>query len=234
MLQLLDTLLLQPLIAIYAAVYDLLPAELSTGGRLIVFSVLLNLVLLPVYNQMEKRSRQGRAIKEQIAREVARMKAHFRGRERYFYIRAVYRQHRYRPISELLGSADLFVQVLVFATVYRFLSKLDALSGASFGPIADLSYPDGLIGGANLLPLLMTAINVAAVLLYTNKGSRRTQALILSAIFLALLYDSAAGMVLYWTSNNLWSLARSGIQRLPIPGPLNRMKSSLGGFLLQR
>jgi membrane protein insertase Oxa1/YidC/SpoIIIJ len=234
MLELLDTLFLQPLMLIYGFVFALLPDWLGTGGRLIAFGVIVNLVLLPVYSQMEQRSRAGRAVKEQVAREVARMKAHFRGRERYFYIRAVYRQYRYHPISELLGSADLFVQILVFATVYRFLSSLDALGGQSFGPIADLSRPDMLLGGVNLLPFLMTAINSAAVFAYVENRTRRMQALALAGIFLVLLYSSASGLVLYWTTNNLFSLVRNLAQRRMVPRIRERLRQSLSHVLLQR
>lgn len=229
-LTLLDSLFLQPLMIIYAAVISWLPEAMGTGFRLIGFSIVLNLVLAPVYAQMERRSRQGRVLKQQVASDVARMKKHFRGRERYFYIRAVHRQHRYHPISDLLGSADLFVQILVFATVYRYLSGLEALAGASFGPIADLGRPDGLLGGVNVLPLLMTAINVGAVFSYVDDRGRRLQALALAAIFLVLLYRSPAGLVLYWTTNNLFSLIRNLVgrrvlSRLPpgITAPLSRL-----------
>jgi len=229
-LSLLDSLFLQPLMLIYSAIFAWLPEEIGTGFRLIGFSIVLNLVLAPVYAQMERRSRQGRVVKQQVARDVARMKKHFRGRERYFYVRAVHRQHRYHPISDLLGSADLFVQILVFATVFRYLSGLDALAGTSFGPVADLSRPDALLGGVNLLPVLMTAINAGAVFSYVDDRGRRLQALALAAIFLVLLYGSPSGLVLYWTTNNLFSLIRNLVgrrllSRLParIMAPLSRL-----------
>jgi membrane protein insertase Oxa1/YidC/SpoIIIJ len=214
---LLANLFLGPLMDIYSFMLGSLPDAWSEGARLIAFSVLLNLALLPVYTQMEKRSRANRTVKVAVARDVARMKRHFRGRERYFYIRAVYRQYGYHPISELLGSADLAVQIIVFATVYRFLSGLPALVGTSFGPIADLSRPDGLLGGVNLLPFVMTAINAAAVFAYVDERAKRIQALALAGIFLALLYNSAAGLVLYWTTNNLYALCRTLVQRHVLP-----------------
>lgn len=209
MLDLLDALFLQPLMLIYATVFAALPEGLGAGFRIIVFSVLLNLALLPVYAQMERRSAASRAVKQRVASDVARMKKHFKGRERYFYIRAVYRQHGYRPSSELFGSSDLFVQILVFATVFRFLSDLDALSGQAFGPIADLAREDGLLGGANLLPFVMTAINALAVFAYVDDRSKRIQAMGLGLLFLVLLYRSPSGLVLYWTMNNLISLFRT-------------------------
>ncbi len=39
----------------------------------------------------------------------------------------------------------------------------------------------------------------------------------LATIFLVLLYESASGLVLYWTVNNLFSLARSMAGRLIMP-----------------
>lgn len=232
--ELLDHVFLQPLMLVYAAIFEWLPAGLSHGFRLIAFSVVLNLLLVPVYAQMERRSRAGRAVKQQVAHDVARMKRHFRGRERYFYVRAVYRQHHYHPLSDLLGSADLFVQILVFATVYRYLSGLQELAGQAFGPIADLSRPDSLLGGVNLLPLLMTAINAAAVFSYVENPAKRLQALALAAVFLVLLYGSPAGLVLYWTANNLFSLVRNLVtsvllQRLPA-----RITEPLARLVLQR
>jgi membrane protein insertase Oxa1/YidC/SpoIIIJ len=213
MLALLDAGLFQPLTVIYSFCFGLLPDGVGPGPRLIAFSVTINLILLPIYAQMERRSRRMRAVRENVARDVARMKRHFRGRERYFYIRAVHRQHGHRAISDLLGSADLFIQVLVFATVYRYLAGLHALVGQSFGPIHDLSRPDGLLFGANLLPLLMTAINAAAAFAYVDDGPKRLQALSLGLLFLVLLYRSASGLVLYWTTNNLFSLVRSVVGR---------------------
>jgi membrane protein insertase Oxa1/YidC/SpoIIIJ len=234
MLEVLDLLFVQPLLPIYSFLYELPAPWLSPGGRIIVFSLLLNLALQPIYSHMELRSRRTRLVRQQVAADVARMKRHFRGRERYFYIRAVYRQHRYHPISEVLGSADLFVQILVFMTVFRYLSGLDALAGQSFGPVADLSRPDGLLAGINLLPFVMTAINAAVVYYYVEDPGKRLQAWILAAIFLVLLYGSPAALVLYWTANNVFSLARNLIQRLILPRLPASLVRSVDRLALQR
>jgi membrane protein insertase Oxa1/YidC/SpoIIIJ len=213
MMSVLHGLFIAPLMELYRTLFTAIPDIAGAAGRIVAFSVLLNLLLLPAYAQMERSSRAGRARHARVAAEVARMGRHFRGRELYYYVRAVHRQFDYRPLSQLLGSADLLVQILMFATVYQFLSGLDALAGAAFGPIDDLSQPDGLLGGINLLPLLMTVINAAAVIAYTQERVRRVQALGLAALFLVLLYDSASGLVLYWTMNNLFSLVRIAMQR---------------------
>lgn len=204
---------IEPLMQIYALMFSALPVALGVGGRIVAFGVLLNLLLMPLYAQMELRSRATRALRARVAADVARMRKYFKGRELYFYIRAVHRQHRYRPLSQVLGSADLAVQILVFFTVFHFLSGFEPLRGASFGPLHDLSQPDRLLGGLNLMPFLMTAINLGSVFLYAQERTRRMQAIALAALFLVLLYNSPSGLVLYWTTNNLFSLVRNLLVR---------------------
>jgi membrane protein insertase Oxa1/YidC/SpoIIIJ len=115
---------------------------------------------------------------------------------------------------------------VVFLTVFRYLSGLEEVAGQGFGPIADLSRPDGLLGGVHLLPLLMTAINAASAYYYVDDRNKRLQAWALAVVFLVLLYRSPAALVLYWTTNNLFSLVRNlagrqgGQPRLPSLGPI--------------
>lgn len=234
MITLLDTVFFQPLMQIYAAIFAALPSGLPVGLRLVAFGVIVNLLLLPIYNQMERNSRRLRDLRVRVDRDVERMRRHFRGRERYFYVRAVHRQYGYHPISALFSSADLFIQILIFATVYRFLSGLGALRGAPFGPIADLGLPDGLLGGLNLLPFLMTAINAASVFAYVEERNKRLQALGLAALFLVLLYSSPAGLVLYWTTNNLFSLLRNLIGRHLPPTLGARIRRPMSALAQQR
>lgn len=213
MLHLLGELFVTPLMQIYAVLFDAPAFWLSVGGRILFFSVVINLILAPLYGQMELRSRAGRAKRAAVAQDVQRMRRFFRGRERYFYIQAVYRQHDYRPISQLWASGDLLVQIVVFASVFHFIRGLESLQGAAFGPLADLSQPDRLLGGINLLPLVMTLLNVAAVMAYVEDRARRVQAAALALLFLVLLYPSPSGLVLYWTMNNLFSLVRNLLRR---------------------
>ncbi|WP_129779202.1 YidC/Oxa1 family membrane protein insertase [Peristeroidobacter soli] len=235
MLDALEHVFVDPLMLIYAFIYHF-PERwiLDAGVQLILFSVMLNLLLMPLYRQMEQRSAATREIRQRVASEVARMKRHFRGRERYFYIRAVYRNYKYHPISELLGSADLLVQIVVFFTVFHYLSGLDAVAGQSFGPIADLSRPDGLLGGVHLLPLLMTAINAASTYYYVDDPSKRWQAWALAAVFLVLLYGSPAALVLYWTTNNLFSLIRNILARRMRSGSSTPQFPTFARFTAQR
>ena len=209
----LHAIFIEPLMEIYGFLLDLAPDNVDLGGRILFFSLILNLLLMPLYAQMERRSRSTRELKQRVDLDVERMQRYYKGRERYFYIRAVHRQHGYHPLSYLAGSADLLVQMVVFFTVYQYLAHLPTLVGASFGPFADLSKPDGLAAGINVLPFFMTLINLINVFSFVEDRARRMQALFLAALFLVLLYNSPAGLVLYWTGNNLFSLARNALRQ---------------------
>jgi len=218
LIDLLSHLLVQPLMLIYAAAFTWCQSWTpNLGWALIAFGILLNLGLLPIYYQMEAAGREGARNLDAMNAEIARMKAHYRGRERFYYVRTVRRVFGYRPIAAIYRSGDLFLQVLVFATVFRFLSGHQDLAGAPFWGIPDLGRPDGLLWGANLLPLLMTVFNVASAILYGRDKATRRNAFVLAGVFLVLLYASPSGLVLYWTTNNAFSLVRNLIQRKIAP-----------------
>lgn len=214
----LGLLFVQPLLLIYAEVFRaILRFSPDAGWNVILFSLVLNLCLLPVYYQMERAGREGAGDRAAMDAEVARIKAHYRGRERYFYVRTLHRVYRHSPISVVFRSADLYLQILVFATVYRFLSTSGSLEGARFLGIEDLGRPDGLLGRVNLLPIVMTLLNVLSAMLYGRDRQKRRNAFLLAGLFLVLLYASPAGLVLYWTSNNLFSLVRNLVERKLAP-----------------
>lgn len=217
LIDLLDNLLIRSMLEIYDAIFSVALAQFGSVLAVVSFSIMLNLLLMPLYYQMEQAGRVGRERQQRMNDEVARMKAHYKGRERYYYIRTVHRQFGYRPLSVVFASGDLYLQILVFATVYRFLSQHPALS------MGWLGQPDGWLFGLNLLPILMTLLNVGAALLYGTDRSKRIQSFVLAAMFLVLLYGSPAALVLYWTCNNAFSLVRNFIEKKVLPAVVSKL-----------
>jgi membrane protein insertase Oxa1/YidC/SpoIIIJ len=213
----LDVLVLGPFTLLYRGVFDVFVRTVGPGAALVLFALTVNALLLPVYAQMETRGQAARQRRAAMDAEIARVSRAFKGRERYYYVQTIRRHFGYRPLSSLFDASDLAFQVVVFITVYRFLVAAPELQGASFGPIADLGRPDTLLAGGHLLPLLMTAANVISVSLYTEDRSKRRQGFVLATVFLALLYSSPAGLVLYWTTNNVASLVRNVVMRRVVP-----------------
>ncbi|HVZ34143.1 MAG TPA: YidC/Oxa1 family membrane protein insertase [Polyangiaceae bacterium] len=210
-----ETLLLEPVLAIFRAIFSFWQNHTPTLGlSLIAFSLSINFLLAPIYGEMERREAAQSERRSKIQREVERMRKHFRGRERYFYIQTIYRHYHYSPALALLGSGSLLLQILLFYTAYRFLRDEPQFTGVAFGSIPSLSEPDHLLWGLNLLPVLMTAANVASAFLHSNERRQRLQASALAGVFLVLLYSSPSALLVYWTTNNVVSLFRNLARRM--------------------
>ena len=210
------TLIVRPLGLLFEAI---LVAGLQLTGKpwqaIIFLSLMVNILALPLYRRADRMQQKERAAANEIKDRKKQIEKTFKGDERYMILRTLYRQNDYKPWYVLRGSLPLLIQVPIFMAAYRLLSNLALLDGAALGPIADMGQPDGLIKiGAltiNLLPVLMTLINFISSAIYT-KGydfKQKMQLYGIALIFLLLLYRSPAGLVFYWTLNNLFSLCKN-------------------------
>lgn len=223
------TLFIGPLQLLFEFVFSLVYRHFNNPGFSIVFlSLIVNLLVLPLYRRADKMQSEERDLEVKLQPGVDHIKATFTGDERFMMLQTFYRQNNYKPISALKGAGTLFLEIPFFIAAYNFLSGLLLLQGASFGPIKDLSLPDGLLSfgniSVNLLPILMTLINVGSSIIYLRgfplKSKIQTYGLAL--FFLIFLYNSPSGLVFYWTLNNLFSLGKNIFYKLNNPGRILR------------
>ena len=178
-----------------------------------------------------------RKTEEKLKPWVTHIKKTFTGDERFMMLQTYYRQNNYKPTDALKGAVSLLLQIPFFIAAYKFLSSLALLNGVSFGPINDLSKPDGLITignvAINVLPILMTAINIVSALIYTKGQSLKDNIQLygMALIFLVLLYNSPSGLVFYWTLNNLFSLVKNIFVKLKNPSFVLSIISSVASIL---
>ncbi len=191
----------------------------ETGLSIICVSGAVSVLCLPLYMIAEGWQDVERNIQKKLAPKIARIKAAFKGDERYMVMAAYYRQNHYHPVYALRSTFGLLIQIPFFIAAYSYLSHLETLKGAAFLFISDLGSPDKLIpvaGGINLLPILMTLINCAAGAIYTRGFAIKDKVQLygIAVIFLLLLYNSPAGLVLYWTLNNVFSLVKNAYLKI--------------------
>jgi len=186
-------------------------------------SFAVSILTLPLYLMGEKHQQTERDTQKKMKPEVDNIKAVFSGDERFMRLATYYRQNRYHPLYSLRSSIPLIIQIPFFIAAYHFLSNLKMIQGVSFGPIADLGKPDSLLTiksiSINVLPIVMTLINVIAAAFYV-KGStvkEKIQLYGMAGLFLILLFNSPSGLVLYWTGNNFFSLVKNVIQKSKKP-----------------
>jgi YidC/Oxa1 family membrane protein insertase len=185
----------------------------SPGLSIFGLSVAVSTLILPLYLMAEKQQQLEREKQKQMKRMGDNIKAVFKGDKRHLMLSTLYRQHNYHPVYALRGSLDLFIQIPFFIAAYHFISNLQLLNGQKFKFISDLGAPDGLLWGLNLLPIIMTLINIVSGAIYTKNLPRKDKIQVygITALFLLLLYNSPAALVLYWTGNNLYNLVKNYI-----------------------
>lgn len=237
LITILETLLIGPLKLVFEIIFTLANRFVGHPGLAIIFlSLIMNILVLPLYRRADAMQEEARNIDLKLEKGVTHIKKHFSGDERMMILQTYYRQNNYKPTDALNGSVSLLLEVPFFMAAYQFLSQLEILNGVSFGPIADLGAPDGLIviGGIaiNLLPILMTLINVISSALYLKGFPLKTkiQLYAMAAFFLVFLYESPSCLVFYWTLNNVFSLVKTIFYKLKNPQKVLRDLMAVAGM----
>ena len=205
---------------------------------IIFLSLAMNFLVLPLYRRADAMQEEERDRAARMQPWVSHIKKTFKGDERFMMLQTYYRQCNYKQTDVFKGSVSLLLEIPFFIAAFHFLSNLALLRGVSFGPIADLGAPDALIQVAgvsiNFLPILMTAINAVSAFVYM-KGfplKSKVQMYGIAVIFLVLLYNSPAGLVFYWTLNNLFSLVKNLFYKMKDPKRVLCILASITGLAL--
>ena len=195
----------------------------SKGIAVIGVSFTVSMLTLPLYVVAEYWQQMERNIEKKLQPQVDRIKTAFKGDERQMMLSTYYRQSHYHPIMSMRSSFGLLIQIPFFAAAYIYLSNLQALQGEQFLFIRNMGAPDAMfkIGSfpVNVLPIAMTVINIIAGAIYTRGLPLRDKLQIygMALVFVVILYDSPAGLVLYWTMNNVFSLVKNIFYKLKHP-----------------
>ncbi|MCR5005509.1 MAG: YidC/Oxa1 family membrane protein insertase [Clostridiales bacterium] len=212
---------IDPLKLLFETIFHIAYELLHNPGLSIIFlSLAMNLLVLPLYRRADKMQEEARDVETRLQAGVSHIKKTFTGNERMMMLQTYYRQNDYSPTNALRGSVSLLLEIPFFMAAYQFLSHLPLIQGVAFGPIANLGAPDRLLTlfgmNVNLLPILMTLINVIASAIYLRGFPLKTkiQLYVLAGFFLVFLYNSPAGLVFYWTLNNVFSLCKNIVYKI--------------------
>ena len=195
----------------------------NPGLSIIVLSLAVNFLVLPLYIRADALQKEEKDTEENLKYWVDHIKKTFKGDERFMMLQAYYRLKDYKSVYMFKGTLSLLLQIPFFMAAYRFLANLKILQGFSFGPINDLGAPDAILKvfgiSINILPILMTLINIISSIVYT-KGApvkAKLQAYITALVFLFFLYGAPSGLAFYWTLNNVFSLVKNLFYKLKDP-----------------
>ncbi len=239
LLSVLYTLIIAPLELLFEVIYTIANRIIGNYGLSIIFlSIAVNFLVLPLYKRADELQAEERDIQAKMADRIKRTKQTFKGDERFFMLQEYYRINNYKPIYALKSSASLLLQIPFFIAAYRLLSGMQSLKGMPFGFISDLGREDAtfMIGSfpVNILPILMTLINIATGIIYTKGHPLKSKIQVygLAAVFLILLYRSPSGLVFYWLLNNVFSLVKNIFYKLKEPKKILNIVLALAGVAM--
>ncbi len=232
------TFFIKPLQLLFELIFSIANRLTANPGVSIIFlSLAVNVLVFPLYRRADEMQHEERNLDKKLQPRVDQIKNTFTGDERFMILQAYYRQNNYKPINALKGSLSLLLEIPFFIAAYNFLSGLQLLKGTHFGPIPDLGAPDALISFQgiviNALPVLMTIINIISASIYMKGFPLRDkiQTYGMAVIFLFFLYNSPSGLVFYWTLNNVFSLIKNILYKLPDPKNVLTLSAAIVGIV---
>ena len=213
-MEILQTLIVAPLSLLYEGLFELVQLFVhNLGPALLVLSLVTAFLMIPVEKAVRRSVDKESLLKEVMLPQLAEIKAKYKGRERNDAIKDLYYRYRYNPLYSIRSSLGILVQIPFLLGAFWMLSSYAPLNGSHFWKIKDLGIPDGLLLGINLLPILMTVINLATIVVSRLSKRDAVQALVIALLFLVLLYDAPSALLLYWTSNNVIHFLRALVKR---------------------
>ncbi len=221
------------LLSVMLVVHKLIP---NWGLTIIAVTVLIKLVLWPLTTAQVRSSKrmaalQGplKAIKQQYANNPQKQQSE---------TMKLFKEYKVNPAA---GCLPLLVQLPIFLGLYFMLRTASELRFASFLWVQDLSVPDTVyrLGGfpVNPLPLLMGITMYYQMKLMPSPSTDDMQRKLLQFMpfmFLFFCYNFPAGLVLYWTVQNLLTILQQSFTakavgaeaplnpKLPPPNPFKK------------
>jgi YidC/Oxa1 family membrane protein insertase len=201
--------------------YKLIP---NYGVAIILLTLFTKIIFLPMTFKGSESTAKMAALNPKMAEIRARLKD--KPEKMNQEIAALYKREKVSPLS---GCLPLLLQLPIFFALYNLLNAHFELRGALFIPgwIPDLSAPESVFDfgftiplvnwtSLRLLPLIMLGTQLlsskftqpAGAGQQQSAGQMKLMTYGLPIVFLFILYDMPSGLVLYWTVQNLLSIAQ--------------------------
>lgn len=217
-----------PLTAIFDVLYTFsLSVTRSYGSALLLLSVLTSILMFPLGKWASKYVITEKRMQSILAPQIAHINNTYKGKEKNSALSRLYKRYSYSPIYSFRLSLNILIQLPFLFGAYCFLDSYSELKNISFFIFKDLSVSDGLLLGINVMPFIMTIVNVAVAYLSPNFSKRDyIQAYVIALLFLFILYTASSALLIYWTCNNVVSLVKVLYQRNKL-----RLKNILNKFI---
>jgi len=205
------------LLAVMVWMYNFIP---NYGIIIIILSVATKFLFYPLTRTSMKSMRAMQRVQPQI--EEIRKKHKGDSKKLQEATMELYKKNKSNPVG---GCLPLVVQMPVFIALYSVLANSITMRQAHFfGWMNDLSVPDTIfsIGGfpIHILPIVMFVTTVAQQLLTPTADPRqKMMGYMMPLVMLFIFYSFPAGLNLYWTVNNILTVAQQWVIHREEPPP---------------
>ncbi|MDR2812871.1 MAG: membrane protein insertase YidC [Puniceicoccales bacterium] len=210
------------------------------GMTIIVLTVIVKLLLWPLTTAQVRSSRKMSKLQEPLKK--IREKYRDNPQKLQAEMLKLFRDNRVNPAA---GCLPLIIQIPIFVGLYFMLRTTAEMRFAPFLWIPDLSLPDTIAHWGNfplnILPLIMGISMVWQMKVMPTPsvdGAQKWVLKLMPIVFLIFCYNFPAALVLYWTVQNLLTIAqqiilnRKNDDALLIDDPdgkIGEVKKNLGG-----
>jgi YidC/Oxa1 family membrane protein insertase len=191
------------------------------GWAIVLFTIAINIVLMPLRLTSMKSSKKMQAIQP----EVARLNEKYKGvamndprkQQQNQELMDLYKKHGINPVG---GCLPMLIQIPFFFALYKVLSITIELRGAPWLWVSDLSQPEQF--AIRILPLLLVVTQFLSQKMTPSPGMDPTQQkmmLFMPLVFGYMFWFASAGLVLYWLTSNVTSIAQQWLLNRNTPAP---------------
>ncbi|MBK8036188.1 MAG: YidC/Oxa1 family insertase periplasmic-domain containing protein [Verrucomicrobiaceae bacterium] len=193
------------------------------GVAVILLTIFVRLCIWPIHaKSMRTMKRMG--LLAPMMKELQE-KYKDKPQEQQMEVMKLYRDYGVNPLG---GCLPLLLQFPIFIGLYSMLEYAAELRGHGLWWVKDLSAPDTVaqLAGFNInpLPIIMGITMVAQMKLtpqpQTVDKMQQRIFMFMPLIFLWISYDFASALALYWSTQNLFSIAQTWIMKLYVPDPV--------------
>jgi len=195
------------------------------GWSIVLLSVAVKFLMLPLTQYADSLQASVNRTQALLQPRLDEIKRNYKGEEAHERTLAAYKECGVNPLYTLKSLVGFLIQIPIFIAAFDMLGENIALDGASFWWIEDLAEPDHIAalplvlpffgGYLNILPVLMTAVTLLTSWLQRDPHltpellhAQRLRLYLMAGAFFMLFYTFPAGMVLYWTTNNVLHLMK--------------------------
>jgi YidC/Oxa1 family membrane protein insertase len=195
------------LLRLMLKIHTLVP---NWGLAIIALTTIVKLLLWPLTNAQVRSSKKMAAIQGPL--KAMREKFKSNPQKLQAETLKLFKENKINPAA---GCLPIFIQIPIFFGLYYMLRTASDLRFAHFLWIKDLSLPDTVahLGNfpVNILPLVMGVTMFWQMQMTPDPTTDNSQKIIfkfMPAIFLLCCYNFPSGLVLYWTAQNLLTIAQ--------------------------